>query len=95
MTPCSNLVAQVAVDDAQFERSKKRATVREERPDDPRRSLISRPNVPRPNGELAQHRGATREINISGTQVLVALAGAFSLAGPLLWAFVKYWLFAP
>ena len=81
--------------DTQFERAKKQKIVREERRDDSRRNLISRQDLPRPNGELAQHRGATREINISGTQVLVALAGAFSLAGPLLWAFVKYWLFAP
>jgi hypothetical protein len=33
-------------------------------------------------------------MNISGNQVLVALAIAFCLAGPILWAFVRYWLFA-
>jgi len=44
---------------------------------------------------FADHGGATREINISGNQALVGLALAFCLAGPLLWAFVRYWLFAP
>jgi hypothetical protein len=43
---------------------------------------------------FAQRSGATREINISGNQVLVALAVAFCLSGPLVWGLVKYWLFA-
>jgi hypothetical protein len=38
--------------------------------------------------------GASDEINISGNQVLVALAAGFCLMGPLVWAFVRYWLFA-
>jgi hypothetical protein len=44
---------------------------------------------------FAQQGGATREINISGNQVLVVLAASFCLTVPLVWAFVKYWLFAP
>jgi hypothetical protein len=95
MTPCSNLVAGVAVANTEFERAKKRAIVGEVRPDESRRSLITRPDLARPMGELAQYRAATHEINISGNQLLVALAAGFSLAGPLLWAFVRYWLFAP
>ena len=43
---------------------------------------------------FAQRDTITREINVSGTQVLVALATGVCLAGPLVWAFVKYWLFA-
>ncbi len=43
---------------------------------------------------FVHHGSALREMNISGNQVLVALAIAFCLAGPILWAFVRYWLFA-
>jgi hypothetical protein len=39
-------------------------------------------------------RLAEREINISGIQVLVTLAVTLCLAGPLVWAFVRHWLFA-
>jgi hypothetical protein len=42
-----------------------------------------------------QQANAARQINISGSQVLVVFATTFSLAAPLLWAFVRYWLFAP
>jgi hypothetical protein len=34
------------------------------------------------------------EMNITGNDMLLALAIALCLAGPLAWAFVKYWLFA-
>jgi len=45
---------------------------------------------------LVAERGATKpEISISGGQLLVALVVAFCLAGPLVWSFVRYWLFAP
>jgi hypothetical protein len=44
---------------------------------------------------LIQRGGVNRELNISGTQVLVALAASFALAAPLVWALVRYWLFAP
>jgi hypothetical protein len=33
-------------------------------------------------------------MNITAGHVLLALAIALCLAGPLAWAFVKYWLFA-
>jgi hypothetical protein len=39
-------------------------------------------------------RGVTPELNISGSHVLVVLATSICLAGPLVWACVKYWLFA-
>jgi hypothetical protein len=44
---------------------------------------------------FAQRDGINPEINISGARVLVALATGICLAAPLVWAFVKYWLFAP
>jgi hypothetical protein len=88
MTPNSNLVAEVAVADTQVERAKKHATVSDERTANSRRGL------PGSKGEFAQHHAGTREINMSGAQVIVALAAAFSLAG-VFWAFVRYWLFAP
>jgi hypothetical protein len=55
----------------------------------------SRRSLPKSTPVFAQHGSATREVNISGNQVLLALAAAFCFAGPLLWAFVRYWLFAP
>ena len=39
-------------------------------------------------------RGVTPEFSISGSQVLVVLAGGGCLV-ELLWAFLKYWLFTP
>lgn len=38
---------------------------------------------------------ALRELSISGDRVLVALGVAVAMMGPLLWTFVRYWLFAP
>lgn len=38
---------------------------------------------------------ATNEMSISGNKVLLALAIAFLLTNGLIWAFVRYWLFAP
>jgi hypothetical protein len=35
----------------------------------------------------------TRRVNISGTQLLLAMATGLCLAGPLVWAIVRYWLF--
>jgi hypothetical protein len=37
----------------------------------------------------------TPELNISGSHVLVVLGAGIGLAGPLVWVFLKYWLFAP
>jgi hypothetical protein len=35
------------------------------------------------------------EVDLSATQVLLATATGFCLTGPLIWLFVRYWLFAP
>jgi hypothetical protein len=40
-------------------------------------------------------RDKTTELSISGTHVLVTLMIVFCLGVPLVWAFLKYWLFAP
>jgi hypothetical protein len=40
-------------------------------------------------------RGVTPEFSISGSQVLVVLVAGICLVGPLIWAFLKYWLLAP
>jgi hypothetical protein len=54
----------------------------------------SQRSLPKSTPVSGQPGGASDEINISGNQVLVALAACFCLMGPLVWAFVKYWLFA-
>ncbi len=43
----------------------------------------------------AEHGGTRIEMNISVNQFLLALAIALLLTNGLIWAFVKYWLFAP
>ncbi len=43
---------------------------------------------------ISAQRRVTRELNISGSHVLVVLAAGIFLAGPLIWVCVKYWLFA-
>jgi len=40
-------------------------------------------------------REVAPEFRISGTQVLVVLVAGGCLVGPLVWMFLKYWLFAP
>lgn len=35
------------------------------------------------------------EVDLSATQVLLATATGLFLTGPLIWLFVRYWLFAP
>jgi hypothetical protein len=35
------------------------------------------------------------EVDLSATQVLLATATGLCLTGPLIWLFVRYWLFAP
>jgi len=42
----------------------------------------------------AQHDQRSPEVNISATQVLLAMATGLCLTGPLVWMFVRYWLFA-
>jgi len=44
---------------------------------------------------VAGHGTTRPEINISGNQLLVAFVVACCLAGPLVWSFMRYWLFAP
>ena len=41
----------------------------------------------------AQNDERSPEVNISGTEVLLALATGLCLTGPLVWMFVRYWLF--
>ena len=43
---------------------------------------------------MSAQRSVTPELNISGRHVPVVLAASICLAGPLVWACVKYWLFA-
>jgi hypothetical protein len=49
----------------------------------------------KPTLAVAKHDTTRPEINISGNQLLVAFVVAFCLAGPLVWLFVRYWVFAP
>ena len=42
-----------------------------------------------------RREGWIRELNISGTQVVVALMIILCLLRLLVWGFLKYWLFAP
>jgi|HubBroStandDraft_6_1064221.scaffolds.fasta_scaffold134497_2 hypothetical protein len=42
----------------------------------------------------AQRDERTSELDISATQVLVAMATGLCLMGPLVWLFIRYWLFA-
>ena len=41
----------------------------------------------------ARHDERSPAVNISATQVLLAMATGLCLAGPLVWMFVRYWLF--
>ena len=50
---------------------------------------------PRRSTFMFAKRGVAPEFNISGSQVLAVLAAGSCLVGPLVWVFVKYWLFAP
>jgi hypothetical protein len=40
-----------------------------------------------------QHDERSPEVNISATQVLLAMATGFCLTGSFVWMFVRYWLF--
>jgi hypothetical protein len=50
---------------------------------------------PRESTLMFAQRGEAPELRISGSQVLVVLTASSCLAGPLIWVFLKYWLFAP
>jgi hypothetical protein len=41
-----------------------------------------------------QHDERSPEVNISASQVLLAMATGLCLTGPVVWMFVRYWLFA-
>ena len=49
----------------------------------------------KPTFVFARRGGMTRELRLTGGQVLVAMVTGICLVGPLLWGAVKYWLFAP
>jgi hypothetical protein len=53
--------------------------------------------VIRPAGmsRVFARREMTTELSISGTHVLATLMIVSCLGVPLVWAFLKYWLFAP
>jgi hypothetical protein len=44
---------------------------------------------------LPRREGWTRELNISGVHVVMALMIILCLLRLLVWGFLKYWLFAP
>jgi hypothetical protein len=49
---------------------------------------------PSKSTSMSAQRGITPELNISGSHVLVVMGAGIFLAGPLVWAFLKYWLSA-
>jgi hypothetical protein len=54
----------------------------------------SPPSPPKSSPVLVQHEPGAPAMNITGGHMVLVLALALCLAGPLAWAFVKYWLFA-
>jgi hypothetical protein len=50
---------------------------------------------PPKSASMSAQRRITPELNISGSHVLAVLGAGIFLAGPLVWVFLKYWLFAP
>ncbi len=48
----------------------------------------------RPNAAV-ERPIAAEALNLSGMHVITGFAITIATAGPLLWAFVRYWLFAP
>jgi hypothetical protein len=58
------------------------------------RAGSSRPSLLESTPVFVQPSPEAPEMNITGNHMLLALALAFCLAGPLAWAFVRYWLFA-
>jgi hypothetical protein len=44
---------------------------------------------------MLQRNNKAREVNISGTRVLLMLMLAFLSVRLLIWALVRHWLFAP
>jgi hypothetical protein len=64
-------------------------------------ATLGRPELQRRQGAgsrvvaVAQSPLLPNEIQLSGMRVLVALTCTVGFAGVFLWAFVRYWLFAP
>jgi hypothetical protein len=48
-----------------------------------------------PNAAAAERAIPAEVLSLSGMRVVAGFAIAIAAAGPLLWAFVRYWLFAP
>jgi hypothetical protein len=58
------------------------------------RTKLARIEVP-PNAAAAEKPIGAEALNLSGVGVITGCAITMAAAGPLLWAFVRYWLFAP
>jgi hypothetical protein len=95
--PCADAEAQadasdgpreLVLDRREFETATKHTIASEEQAGHPGPSPLG--STPAP----IQHGPEAREINISGGHMLLALVVASCVAGPLAWAFVRYWLFA-
>jgi hypothetical protein len=55
----------------------------------PKPSAKNRPQV------VVLHAGATRQLNLSGAQVLAAALLSLCMASVFTWVLVRHWLFAP
>jgi hypothetical protein len=57
---------------------------------------FSKPRIPAFKSLLlhARRDARTRELNISATQVFVGTGIGLCLMAPLIWVFIRYWLFA-
>jgi hypothetical protein len=95
--PCADTQAQadaaassreVALHDRESEVLMKEAIASDER------ASSSQPSPPKSTPALVQYGPETHTIEVSASHMLLALVLAFCLAGPLAWAFVRYWLFA-
>jgi hypothetical protein len=51
--------------------------------------IVALPNA------AAERPIAAEVLNLSGMRVVAGFATAIAAAGPLMWVFVRYWLFAP
>jgi hypothetical protein len=51
--------------------------------------IVALPNA------AAERPIAAEVLNLSGMRVVAGFAIAIAAAGPIMWVFVRYWLFAP
>jgi len=63
-------------------------------PESHRENLNQIPPVLHPTFEITVIK-VNQEIDVSGANVLGTIGLAFLVMVPLVWAFVRYWLFAP